>query len=93
MSYNTDITFGRILSVILGISGISVAAVFTSAIVNFYNEMSKKREEKEMQKLLNKVEEIEKKRKKKQRINIFFYCDTLVTVNQYNKSVLSEKEK
>ena len=39
-------TFGRILSVILGISGIAVVAVFTSFIVNFYNEMSKKREQK-----------------------------------------------
>ena len=38
-------TFGRILSVILGISGIVVVALVTSFIVNFYNEMSKRREE------------------------------------------------
>ena len=42
-------TFGRILSVILGISGIAVVAVFTSFIVNFYNEMSKKREQKSVE--------------------------------------------
>ena len=53
-------TFGRILSVLLGISGIVVVALFTSVIVNFYNEMNKKREEKEMSKILTKVEEIEK---------------------------------
>ena len=54
-------TLGRILSVLLGISGIVVVALFTSVIVNFYNEMNKKREEKEMQKLIDKVEDIEKK--------------------------------
>ena len=43
-------TFGRILSVILGICGIAVVAVFTSFIVNFYNEMSKKRERKTIDK-------------------------------------------
>ena len=53
-------TFGRILSVLLGVSGIVVVALFTSVIVNFYNEMNKKREEKEMNKILSKVEEIEK---------------------------------
>ena len=53
-------TFGRILSVLLGVSGIVVVALFTSVIVNFYNEMNKKREEKEMSKILTKVEEIEK---------------------------------
>jgi len=53
-------TFGRILSVLLGVSGIVVVALFTSVIVNFYNEMNKKREEKEMNKILTKVEEIEK---------------------------------
>ena len=52
-------TFGRILSVILGISGIVVVALFTSLIVNFYNEMNKRREEKEMNKILEKVEKIE----------------------------------
>ena len=53
-------TFGRILSVILGINGIAVVAVFTSLIVNFYNEMNKKREEKTLKKILNEVKEIEK---------------------------------
>lgn len=57
-------TFGRILSVILGISGIVVVALFTSVIVNFYNEMNKRREEKEMHKILEKVEEIENKENK-----------------------------
>ena len=53
-------TFGRILSVILGTSGIVVVALFTSLIVNFYNEMSKKRQEREMQKIIKEVKEIEK---------------------------------
>lgn len=53
-------TFGRILSVLLGISGIVVVAVFTSFIVNFYNEMNKKREEKEIQRLIEKADELEK---------------------------------
>ncbi|MDY6430769.1 MAG: potassium channel family protein [Bacilli bacterium] len=52
-------TLGRILSVILGISGIAVVAVFTSLIVNFYNEMSKKRDEKTLKKLTKEVKEIE----------------------------------
>ena len=52
-------TFGRILSVILGISGIVVVALFTSFIVNFYNEMNKKREERMIQKLLKETKEIE----------------------------------
>ena len=41
-------TFGRILSVFLGISGIAVVALFTSFIVNFYTEMNKKREERNL---------------------------------------------
>ena len=53
-------TFGRILSVILGISGIAVVAVFTSFIVNFYNEMSKRREERVIKRLEQKTEELEK---------------------------------
>ena len=53
-------TFGRILSVILGISGIVVVALFTSLIVNFYNETNKRRQEKEMQKIIEEVKEIEK---------------------------------
>ena len=36
-------TFGRIISIILGIFGIVIIAVFTSLIVNFYNEINKKR--------------------------------------------------
>lgn len=58
-------TFGRILSVLLGISGIVVVAVFTSFIVNFYNEMNKKREERIMQQILDKAEEIEDIEKEK----------------------------
>ena len=59
-------TFGRILSVILGISGIAVVAVFTSFIVNFYNEMNRKREEKTLNKLVNEVKDLEQKEKEKQ---------------------------
>lgn len=58
-------TFGRILSVILGISGIVVVALFTSFIVNFYNEMNKKREEKDIQKIYQDIEEIKKEEEKK----------------------------
>ncbi len=54
-------TLGRILSVLLGISGIAVVAVFTSFIVNFYNEMNKKREERTLQKLINETKELEEK--------------------------------
>ena len=57
-------TFGRILSIILGISGIVVVALFTSVIVNFYNEMGKRREEKKVDKLIKEVEEIEEETKK-----------------------------
>ena len=53
-------TFGRILSVILGISGIVVVALFTSIIVNFYNEMNKKRDEREMQHIMSRIEMLEK---------------------------------
>ena len=52
-------TFGRILSVMLGISGIVVVAVFTSFIVNFYNEMNKKRDERALNKLAEEVKELE----------------------------------
>ena len=44
-------TFGRIISVILGIFGIVIIAVFTSLIVNFYNEINKRRESKQIKKL------------------------------------------
>ena len=53
-------TFGRILSVILGISGIVVVALFTSIIVNFYNEVNRKREDKKIQKIEQEVEKIQK---------------------------------
>lgn len=53
-------TLGRILSVILGISGIVVVALFTSIIVNFYNEMNKKRDEAEIRRVLKKIDELEK---------------------------------
>ena len=53
-------TFGRIISVILGISGIAVVAVFTSVIVNFYNEMSKRREERAIKKLVDEAKELGK---------------------------------
>ena len=53
-------TLGRILSVILGISGIVVVALFTSFIVNFYNEMNKRREEKTLKNILEETKEIEK---------------------------------
>ena len=53
-------TFGRIISVILGISGIVVVALFTSFIVNFYNEMSGRREERSIKKLEKEVEELKK---------------------------------
>lgn len=56
-------TLGRILSVILGICGIAVVAVFTSVIVNFYNEMNKKRDEKALDKLSEEVKELEKDKK------------------------------
>lgn len=52
-------TLGRILSVILGIAGIAVVAVFTSIIVNFYNEMNRKREEKALNKIADEVKELE----------------------------------
>ena len=60
-------TLGRILSVILGISGIAVVAVFTSLIVNFYSEMNKKREEKVLKKLSEEVEELEDSKKEKEK--------------------------
>ena len=49
-------TFGRILSVILGIGGIVVVALFTSLIVNFYNEMNKKREVNEIKQIVDEEE-------------------------------------
>ena len=39
---------GRILSVILGLYGLVVVAVITSIVVNFYNETSGKRDQKEL---------------------------------------------
>lgn len=62
-------TFGRILSVILGISGIVVVALVTSFIVNFYNEMNKRREESTLNRILDEEKKLretieEEKRKK-----------------------------
>ena len=53
-------TFGRILSVILGISGIVVVALVTSFIVNLYNEMNQRRTDKAIEKIENETQEIEK---------------------------------
>lgn len=50
-------TFGRILSVVLGISGIVVVALFTSFIVNLYNEANQKRVEKNLQKSIKNLNE------------------------------------
>lgn len=47
-------TFGRMLSVILGVSGIVVVALFTSFIVNFYNEMNRKRDDKKLEEYIDK---------------------------------------
>lgn len=62
-------TFGRILSVILGICGIVVVALVTSFIVNFYNEMNKRREEATLNRILDEEkklrETIEEEKKKK----------------------------
>ena len=51
-------TFGRMLSVILGVSGIVVVALFTSFIVNFYNEMNRKRDDKKLEEYID--EEVKK---------------------------------
>ena len=59
-------TLGRILSVILGISGIVVVALFTSIIVNFYNEMNKKRDEAEIRRVIKKIDELERIEKEKE---------------------------
>ena len=56
-------TLGRILSVILGIGGIVVVALFTSIIVNFYNEMNHKRDYKKVEKMEKEVEQIEEEEK------------------------------
>ena len=56
-------TFGRILSVILGISGIVVVALITSIIVNLYNEMNNKKEEKELKNIIDKVNKLKEKDK------------------------------
>ena len=56
-------TLGRILSIILGICGIAVVAVFTSLIVNFYHEMNRKREEKTLKIIADEVKELEESKK------------------------------
>ena len=43
-------TVGRVLTVFLGIYGLVVVAIFTSVIVNFYNQISKKEEQEAKQK-------------------------------------------
>lgn len=58
-------TLGRILSVILGIGGIVVVALFTSIIVNFYNEMNHRRDYKEIEKIEKEIERIEEEEKEK----------------------------
>ena len=63
-------TFGRILSVLLGFSGIIVVAVVTSFIVNFYNEMNKKRDERAINKLTEEVKELEDSKEDKQEENV-----------------------
>lgn len=62
-------TFGRIISVILGISGIVVVALFTSFIVNLYNEMSRKKDEKTLRQLLEEAKELEKIEEEKKEEN------------------------
>ena len=60
-------TFGRILSVILGISGIVVVALFTSFIVNFYNEMNRKRDDKKLEEFIDEeVKEVENEKSEKE---------------------------
>ena len=53
-------TFGRILSVFLGIYGIAMVALFTSLIVNFYNERNKKRDADILKEIKETAEEIKK---------------------------------
>lgn len=53
-------TFGRILSVILGILGIVVVALFTSLIVNFYNEVNGKKEDKKLHQIEKELEQLKK---------------------------------
>lgn len=60
-------TLGRILSIILGISGIAVVAVFTSLIVNFYHEMNKKREDRTLKQIADEVKELEEQQKDNQK--------------------------
>lgn len=58
-------TLGRILSIILGIGGIAVVALFTSIIVNFYNEMNHRRDYKKIEQIEKEVERIEDEEKEK----------------------------
>ena len=55
----------RIISVILGFYGLIVVAVLTSVIVNFYNETSKRDDEKDISEIMDEVEEQEHKQEKK----------------------------
>ena len=52
---------GRILSVILGMYGIVVVAVITSIVVNFYNETSGKKDQKELKAIQKEEEKKDKK--------------------------------
>ena len=52
--------FSRVLAVILGIYGLIVVAVFTSVIVNYYNEVREKRQLKSQQEQSRKLEEQQK---------------------------------
>lgn len=47
--FAAETTFGRIITVFLGLYGIIVVAVITSIIVNFYNETSGKMDKKEIE--------------------------------------------
>lgn len=57
-------TLGRILSVILGIGGIVAVALFTSIIVNFYNEMNHRRDYKKVEEIEKAIERIEEEEKR-----------------------------
>lgn len=58
-------TLGRILSVILGIYGLIVVGLVTSIIISFYNEFYRKREEKLLERIEKKEEDLEELEMKK----------------------------
>jgi len=53
---------GRIITVILGIYGLIIVAVITSIIVNFYNEMSGKKDQKNIKEVAEEAKKEEKKK-------------------------------